>query len=161
MKDFYYILGTDANSTLNEIKEAYRKLSKKFHPDLNQGDKYFEDRFREIKEAYDTLSDPAKRSRYDAALKKSRSNAAEEHQKRQYYREQNKNQQFQTRPSAFNKPKTKGPGLGMTIVLILLGLIAAVYLVESFSNSRARKANVAATVSTASLKTHKQAQFKN
>ena len=50
MKDFYYILGTEENATSLEIKEAYRKLSKKFHPDVNFNDKYFEKHFREIKE---------------------------------------------------------------------------------------------------------------
>ncbi len=72
MNDFYYILGLDANCTSNEIKEAYRKLSKKFHPDLNQGDKYFESRFREVKDAYETLIDPVKRNRYDAVLRNSK-----------------------------------------------------------------------------------------
>ena len=70
MKDFYYILGTDENSTMLEIKEAYRKLSKKFHPDLNFNDKYFENHFREIKEAYETLVDPVKRTSYNAKLSK-------------------------------------------------------------------------------------------
>ena len=48
MKDFYYILGTDVNATSAEIREAYKKLSKKFHPDLNQNDYYFESRFKEV-----------------------------------------------------------------------------------------------------------------
>jgi hypothetical protein len=72
MKDFYYILGTDENCTFDEIKDAYRKLSKKFHPDLNQNDRYFESRFKELQEAYETLSDPSRRRKYDAALKKYR-----------------------------------------------------------------------------------------
>jgi len=71
MKDFYYILGIDANCTSTEIREAYRKLSKKFHPDLNQNDNYFASRFKDVNEAYETLIDPARRSKYDAALKKS------------------------------------------------------------------------------------------
>lgn len=65
MKDFYYILGISKNSTIDEIKSAYRKLSKKFHPDLNNGDKFFEDRFKEIQEAYETLSNINKRKLYD------------------------------------------------------------------------------------------------
>jgi len=73
MKDFYYILGVDANCSSIEIKEAYRKLSKKFHPDLNQNDKYFEGRFREIHEAYIILNDPTQRSIYDRNLKKFKS----------------------------------------------------------------------------------------
>tara|TARA_R110001592_G_scaffold121046_3_gene326062 strand:+ start:1805 stop:2161 length:357 start_codon:yes stop_codon:yes gene_type:complete len=55
-KDYYYILGLKKGATLEEIKQAYRKLSKKFHPDLNPNDKYFEDRFKDIQEAYEYLS---------------------------------------------------------------------------------------------------------
>jgi tetratricopeptide (TPR) repeat protein len=65
MKDYYYILGIGANASLEELKRAYRKLSVKFHPDKNDGDKFFEDRFKEILEAYETLSDPDKKNRYD------------------------------------------------------------------------------------------------
>lgn len=55
MKDYHYILGVPKTATKKEIKAAYRKLSKKFHPDLNEGDKFFEDRFKDINEAYETL----------------------------------------------------------------------------------------------------------
>jgi hypothetical protein len=68
MKDYYYILGLNKNATLDEIKKAYRKLSLKFHPDQNNGDKFFEERFRDINEAYETLSDNAKRKTYDEIL---------------------------------------------------------------------------------------------
>ena len=65
MKDFYYILGLKDTASSQEIKQAYRKLSVKFHPDKNNGDKFFEDRFKEIQEAYDTLSDAMGRQNYD------------------------------------------------------------------------------------------------
>ena len=68
MKDFYYILGINRNSAISDIKAAYRKLSKKFHPDMNSGDKYFEERFKEIQEAYEILSDVSKRTLYDIKL---------------------------------------------------------------------------------------------
>ena len=55
MKDYNYILGVNKNASLKEIKDAYRKLSKKYHPDLNNGDIYFEERFKEIQEAYEYL----------------------------------------------------------------------------------------------------------
>ena len=55
MKDYYYILGVDKNCSVEEIKKAYRKLSHKFHPDKNDGDTFFADRFKEINEAYETL----------------------------------------------------------------------------------------------------------
>jgi TonB family protein len=67
-KDYYSILGVSQNSSEEEIKSAYRKLSKKFHPDLNEGDKYFEDRFREVQEAYDILCDPVLREQYDSSF---------------------------------------------------------------------------------------------
>ncbi|MGE5436290.1 MAG: J domain-containing protein [Syntrophothermus sp.] len=74
MKDYYYILGLDKNAKLDDIRTAYRKLSKKFHPDLNDGDKYFENRFKEILEAYGVLSDPDKKIKYDEALRHYNSN---------------------------------------------------------------------------------------
>jgi curved DNA-binding protein CbpA len=162
MKDFYYILGLNANCTLDEIKEAYRKLSKKFHPDLNQGDKYFENRFREIKEAYETLIDPGKRIQYDAELKKSKSDpTGDTYKKQQYYREQAAYQHYQARSSSFHRPKTKGPGTGMTIILILIALIIGVYMVESFSSSKARKVTTTSVVSSVPLKIHKHRRRKH
>lgn len=71
MKDYYYILGISKNSSLEEISSAYRKLSKKFHPDVNEGDKFFENRFKEILEAYETLSNLDKKNKYDELLEKS------------------------------------------------------------------------------------------
>jgi hypothetical protein len=65
MKDYYYILGVDADCTADDVKDAYRKLSKKFHPDVNQNDRYFEDRFKDIQEAYGILSDADTRKWYD------------------------------------------------------------------------------------------------
>ena len=67
MKDFYYILGVDSNASLDAIKKAYKMLALKFHPDINKGDKFFEQRFKDIVEAYQTLSNIDKRKRYDFA----------------------------------------------------------------------------------------------
>jgi curved DNA-binding protein CbpA len=64
-KDYYYILGVARNASQDEIKKAYRKLSTKFHPDKNDGDKFFEERFKDINEAYETLVDDRKRKIYD------------------------------------------------------------------------------------------------
>lgn len=64
-RDYYEILGVSRTATEIEIKKAYRKLAVKFHPDKNAGDKNSEDRFKELGEAYEALSDPQKRAAYD------------------------------------------------------------------------------------------------
>lgn len=64
-KNYYEILGVDKKATLQEIKKAYRKLARKYHPDLNPGNKTAEAKFKEIQEAYSVLNDPKKRSQYD------------------------------------------------------------------------------------------------
>jgi len=65
MKDYYKILGVDRNSTPEQIKKAYRKLALQYHPDKAGDNKEYEDKFKEISEAYETLSDPDKKSKYD------------------------------------------------------------------------------------------------
>ena len=69
MKNYYYILGVHNHATIQEIKSAYRKLAIRLHPDKNAGDKFFEERFKDIKEAYEALSDNLRRTDYDMKLR--------------------------------------------------------------------------------------------
>ena len=64
-KDYYSILGVDKSATQNDIKKAYRKLAKKYHPDVNKDNKEAEKKFKEINEAYEVLGDEEKRKKYD------------------------------------------------------------------------------------------------
>lgn len=64
-KDYYTILGVDRKASPEEIRKAYRKLARMYHPDINPGDKKAEDKFKEISAAYEVLDDPEKRKRYD------------------------------------------------------------------------------------------------
>src|SRR5688572_32833823 len=69
MRDPYEALGVKADASADEIKKAYRKLAKKYHPDSTGGDKAKTDRFKEVSTAYDIVGDPDKRAKYDAMKK--------------------------------------------------------------------------------------------
>ncbi|MDB5117487.1 MAG: dnaJ 2 [Mucilaginibacter sp.] len=114
MKDFYYILGTEIDCTPDEIREAYRSLSQKFRPDLNENSAYFQKRFREITEAYETLSDPPSRSRYNASLERAK-----------------------PRPPGYSK--TKRTDIVFTCMLILVTLGFSYYVYRSVRGSKTTK----------------------
>jgi len=66
--DFYVILGLERGASLGDVKRAYKRLARRFHPDINPGDRMAEAQFRQIAEAYETLLDPDRRRRYDAGV---------------------------------------------------------------------------------------------
>ena len=63
--DYYKLLGLDKSASQAEVKKAYRKLARKYHPDLNPNDKEAQAKFQQINEAHEVLSDPEKRKKYD------------------------------------------------------------------------------------------------
>src|SRR5437763_8425245 len=64
--DFYIVLGVERGATVGDVKRAYKRLARRFHPDINPGDRMAATQFRQIAEAYETLSDPDRRRHYDS-----------------------------------------------------------------------------------------------
>ncbi len=83
-RDYYKTLGVERNASEADIKSAYRRLARKYHPDVNPNNKAAEARFKEINEAYQVLSDPEKRKKYDALGADWERGAPEEEMRRRY-----------------------------------------------------------------------------
>ena len=166
MKDFYYILGLDPNCSLDDIKAAYRKLSKKLHPDLNQGDEYFENRFRDIKEAFETLRDPAKRELYNEQLGKFKSErpAAEPNETQPGDRSYNQATYSRYGRAPWKqsaKIRKMGPGIGLSITLIVLTIIVGIYLFGWLTASSHKKQLVYTETPVTPIVVHKKHRHKH
>jgi curved DNA-binding protein CbpA len=89
IKNHYQILGISRSADNKEIRQAYKKLAVKFHPDKNNGDKYFEERFKEIQESYEVLINPQKKSEYNKIYDSFFSNKQKENYSQSTYKNTN------------------------------------------------------------------------
>lgn len=128
MTDYYKILGLTSNATQDEIRTAYRKLSKKFHPDVNQGDKFFEERFKEIQEAYEKLTDSEFKTNYDRQRKNGEANFNQSHQ--QYTQTEDKNNSKTSYSASSSQPKqqTTVKSNNSLIIKIAIGVVIAILI---------------------------------
>lgn len=115
----YQVLETHESATSDELKKAYRKQSKATHPDLHDGDKTMEARFKEVQGAYEVLNDPQKRAKYDAELTRQRAERAREAERKRAEQADAARaaQQYSMSrsPPIESAPTSDGPGIGTAI----------------------------------------------
>ena len=127
MKTYYDILEVAADASFDEIKRSYRRLSLQYHPDRNKGDKYFEERFKEINAAYQVLKDSSSRNRYDTNLYYASQPHHETHQYTQaqqtaydYEQQQWMQEQIRAQQKLNDKRFYKSVGLALLLIFALL-----------------------------------------
>lgn len=134
MTNYYKILGVKDFASLEEIKTAYRKLSKKFHPDVNDGDKFFEERFKEIQEAYEKLTNSRQKEIFDGDLKKSgtytKTDTSQQYYKEQPAKEETQNKEkYKKKPEPKSEKARKGSRLSFWAFILLIPIIIVLYMV--------------------------------
>jgi DnaJ-domain-containing protein 1 len=161
MKDYYYILGVQENASLSEIKSAFRKLSKKLHPDVNSNDRFFTDKFREVLEAYEVLSNESARQNYDASfssfhdakneaflyeqIKRERENINREKEKLRQEREQFNNSKAAPRPPVVSTtPKSQESSTATVWVLIIIAFCVFIFFIANSGQKPVSESHVAA-----------------
>jgi|SRR3954462_116029 len=136
-KNYYILLGIKNTASLEEIKLAFRNLAKKYHPDKNQDDKHTDTIFKEIQEAYETLSNSEKRKKYDLKFSYS-SNYQQIKNKRytpytgnayQYAQQQaQQEQRYQQNEQSFHEPRPKEKRSGTDPYLFVISVVVAILL---------------------------------
>ena len=130
MKNFYQILGVAPTATQDEIKKAYRFRASKFHPDKHQGDKFFEEEFKELKNAYDILSDSTKRERYDQQF-----NKTEKEQTNQKTKEDHQNENVYSEPKKAEEAEPAANS-NFTYLFVIGALIFIIFLIVGLNSGK-------------------------
>lgn len=132
MKNHYQTLGIKRDASIEDIKKAYRKLAQKFHPDKNEGDEFFEERFKEIQEAYEILSDSSRKINYDNEydtffiIKHNKDSA---HTNKEEYNHDTEEEQERIKKSnADRKRKRESEDFFSCLVLFIIGLLLALLI---------------------------------
>lgn len=131
MKDLYKILQVDKHASREQIKKAYRRLALQYHPDRNPGNKAAEERFKEIAEAYETLSDPYKRSMYNAEYEYY--NSPHQDHSQQYQ------QQYTYTPPRPTYQRTTQPASNWSGIRMFIGFMLLMNVIRSCSQEPAYK----------------------
>lgn len=132
MKNFYSILEVLENATHDEIKKSYRALAMKWHPDKNSGSKEAEEKFKQIGEAYEHLSDPGKRAFHDQELAHYRkAQEAAKKQQQQSHSKQSAGFNFNAKAWSPPPPRPNPFGAFTIFVLLFLGFVALAALFDS------------------------------
>ena len=152
MSDYYEILGVSKNATQDQIKTAYRKLAKIHHPDKNPGNKIAEEKFRQIKEAYEILSDPGKKLTFDVntenrnnqhsnknKYKNYQNYTQEELQRRRYYQQHYANEYNKKREREVINEQKKYNETRTIILLVPIALALVFFIINIYNHSTTEK----------------------